>query len=54
MGKKQLAAKDVESARKIASVQIQMEQVIGLVRRKYRILQSKLQLTIFEISDAAA
>ena len=41
-GKKQLAALDIESTRKIASLQIHVERVIGLVRRKYKLLQSVL------------
>lgn len=40
-GKKQLSAQEVEETRKIA-VRIHVERVIGLVRRKYVILQSIL------------
>ena len=41
-GKKQLPAQEVEETRKIANVRIHVECVIGLVHRKYVILQSIL------------
>ena len=41
-GKSQLEPVDVERSRGIASVRIHVERVIGLLRRKYTILQSTL------------
>ena len=41
-GKKQLSAFEVEDTCQITSVRIHMERVIGLVRRKYKFLQSIL------------
>ena len=46
-GKKQLGAFDVERRRKRASVRVHVELFIGLLRKKYTILQGILPLDYF-------
>lgn len=45
-GARQLDPRDVEFTRKIASVRIYVENVIGLLRKKYLILSNKLPISI--------
>ena len=51
-GKKQLHPLQVEETRKNASVRIHVERVIGLVRRKYTILQSTLPADYLDNKDS--
>lgn len=50
-GKKQLYFDEVEKTREIANVRIHVERVIGLVRRKYRILRGCLPVEFLDEVD---
>ena len=50
-GKKQLSSLDIHETRKIASLRIHVERVIGLVRNKYHILQSTLPIEYLTLSE---
>ena len=45
-GKKRLSAKEVETTRKISSIWIHIERLIGLVKNGYRILDGPIPITL--------
>ena len=45
-GKKQLSQCEVDKARQLSHVRIHVERVIGVLRQKYTILQSMIQLRL--------
>ncbi len=47
-GKKQLSAEEVESSRKLSSVRLHIERIIGCLRRRYTILRSVLPISILK------
>ena len=47
-GKKQLSPKEVEVSRKISSVRIHIERVIGLLKKRFTILQGPLAINLIK------
>lgn len=47
-GKKQLSQQEVEMSRQLARVRIHVERVIGQLRKKYKILQHTLPITLIK------
>ena len=45
-GKKQLSKPEVDTARQLSRVRIHVERVIGLIRQKYSILESTLNINM--------
>ncbi len=47
-GKKQLSREEVEISRRLARVRIHVERVIGQLRRKYKILQETIPISLIK------
>ena len=50
-GKKQLSMKEVEESKRLSKVRIHVERVVGLLKNKYTILQSKLPIAVLTHAD---
>jgi len=50
-GKKQLSKMEVDTARRLSSIRIHVERVIGVIRQKYTILQSTLPINMIMCGD---
>lgn len=50
-GKKQLAMEEVEFSQRLSKVRIHVERVLGLLKKKFTILQSRLPITMLRCNE---